>query len=261
MAARTIFVSSIRNQDFNQALNCSPDRVAQGTVSAVRGLTCHFRGEYKQALQDYHSTLICLPQHFITFSNSGLTHAFLKEYQLAIHACNNAIALSPRFGCAYDNRGLAYLGLDNLPQARADFEQGWELDSTHITHGWHVERVRLCQEPPSQEAAQRLDKLVEIGTEHELMHVYIENVCKGLAYWIRGRSGEALGEFDQSIKFESIQWDAYFWKGFVYAAMGSDDEARTAIQAALANNMPPILLAPLRWVKLALYQEFALGEE
>jgi hypothetical protein len=41
------------------------------------------------------------------------------------------------------------------------------------------------------------------------------------------------------------------------ATMGRDDEARTAIQAALANNRPLILLSPLRWVKLALYQEFA----
>ncbi len=222
-------------RDLEQAFDCASDRATQGMVYAARGLTYFFQGEYRQALREYHAELAFFPQHFLTLCNCGLAHVFLKEYQLAIDACDHALALSPGLGCAYDNRGRAYLGLDHLQQARADFARAWELDPTHMSHGWHLEWARLCQEPPSHEAAARLEHLVEVGAEQELL-VYIEQVCQGVAHWIRGEPGEALLEFDQSIQLQPLQWDAHFWRGLVCVTMGRDAEARTAIQIALSEH-------------------------
>jgi hypothetical protein len=54
------------------------------------------------------------------------------------------------------------------------------------------------------------------------------------------------------------EWDAHFWLAMVYIALDQEEEARVAIEQAMAMEMPPILLKPLTWFEQdqpALYEK------
>jgi len=58
---------------------------------------------------------------------------------------------------------------------------------------------------------------------------------------------QSLMELEQAIALEPEEWDAYFWKGMVCAILRRDEDAKTAVEKSLEVDMPPVLLAPLRW--------------
>ncbi len=65
--------------------------------------------------------------------------------------------------------------------------------------------------------------------------------------WLRGYYDEALEELLQAIERAPERWDAYFWKGMACISLDRDEEAIAAIEKALELELPPVLLAPLRW--------------
>jgi hypothetical protein len=48
---------------------------------------------------------------------------------------------------------------------------------------------------------------------------------------------------------EPEKWDAYFWKGMIWACLGKNEMMLALLEKALAMKMPPILLAPLHWIE------------
>ena len=62
------------------------------------------------------------------------------------------------------------------------------------------------------------------------------------------RFEEVLTELEQATSLAQGRGEnACFWKGMAYASLGRDGEAIAAIEQALALELPPLLLAPLRW--------------
>ncbi|PYY19123.1 MAG: hypothetical protein DMG62_24940 [Acidobacteria bacterium] len=74
--------------------------------------------------------------------------------------------------------------------------------------------------------------------------------CRAIALWLHNSFEEALAQLEHTIKLE-LNWNAayFFWKGMIYASQKQDDESIEAIGKALDANLPPILLAPVRWLK------------
>lgn len=63
----------------------------------------------------------------------------------------------------------------------------------------------------------------------------------------------------RAIAKEAGEWDAYFWMGLVHATLKKDDEAKVSLDKALELDIPPGLLAPLRWLEKenpAFYQNY-----
>lgn len=227
-------------QDFDRAITLTPADPKYALAYNYRGMAHHSLRENQLALQDYNRALDLDPQLVVAYCNRGFTHFRLKENQFALQDCNHAIELDARFGCAYDNRGKVYLVLDDMQQAYADFVRAWELDPTHIMHGWKVEWARMCQEKPNREVAERLERIASIDPQH-----FVAYLCRGVALWIRGNSGQALAELEQALVLGPKEWDAYFWKGMIYASLKRDEEAVEAIQHSLERDLPPLLLTPL----------------
>ena len=75
------------------------------------------------------------------------------------------------------------------------------------------------------------------------------SVCRAVALFLAQRFEPALVELEQAATTRLHDCDPYFWRGMAYAYLGNDEEARTAVDKALALEMPPILLSPLRWLE------------
>ena len=136
------------------------------------------------------------------------------------------------------------LWVSYLAQARADCRRSWQLDSSHVDHGWMMQWIDMCMIQPEVGTAECLEHIAQADPQD-----YSAYLCRGVAQWLRGNRATALTEIEQAITIEQEQWGAYFWRGVIYATVRRDEEAVASLQYALALNMPPILLAPLQWIK------------
>ena len=75
----------------------------------------------------------------------------------------------------------------------------------------------------------------------------IAYVCRGVAWYLQKSFEQSLTGLEQALALEPEEWDAYFWKGMVCAALRRDEDAKAAVEKSLVVEMPPVLLAPLRW--------------
>src|SRR5207302_1010717 len=142
----------------------------------------------------------------------------------------------------YHRRGYIYLWKKDLSQAKADFMRGWQLDPTDMNYGWMIEFVDMCQKKPGSAMIERLETIAERDPESHYAFI-----CKGVAHLLYGEFEVALKDLEQASKQNPDSEDAYFWISIAYASLGQDNEAKAAIDRALELDLPPILLAPLRW--------------
>jgi tetratricopeptide (TPR) repeat protein len=174
----------------------------------------------------------------------------LKEYQRAIQDYDRAIELDPSDATAYSNRGLAYLWQRNVPQARLNFAQSYEVDSTDVNAAWMAEWVSMSILQPGMKEALRLEAIAAIEPEN-----YVAYVCRGVALGLEGKVKKGLEEVEKAIPLNPQEWDAYFWNGMLiayYQGLPHADEAISMIQQSLTVGLPPQLLTPLYWLEKAL---------
>jgi tetratricopeptide (TPR) repeat protein len=195
------------------------------------------------------------PQSAWPYHLRGRAYLDLKEYQQAIEDFNHALELDSKYSWAYDGKGLAYLLLKDAKRAESSYRACWEQDlnvtstqldtrwiGLHCQLGWMAEWSGMCQRRPDPKMAERLETVAATAPEN-----YTAYVCRGVARWLRGQNEESLFELEQAIAIHTEAEDAYFWKGIVCTSLGQNEEAIAAIEKALELEMPPVLLAPLRW--------------
>lgn len=275
---RAIVYSKLGNyqqaiQDYDRAIE-----LGSSSVKAYlnRGLTYHKLEDNERALQDYKQALMLDSDHLPAYlaigaiyfqkrnyypalvayqravelqvDNAGVYYIcgviyyLLKEYDQAVEHSDQTLVFKPDDANTYHLRGAAYLGLGNVQQALVDLVKSQELEPASASHGWMVAWTKMIDTRPDVQMAQWLEQIAERDRASAMAYV-----CKGVACWIRGNYDEALAAFEQSIAKRSEQEDAYFWQGMTYASLGRDEEARAAIERALQEPFPPLLLSPLRW--------------
>jgi tetratricopeptide (TPR) repeat protein len=221
-----------------------------------RGITYRILKDYKLALADLDRAIELDPNHNWIYAQRGLTYRHLKDYQRALADFDKILERNPHYSLAYGWRGFAYLWLKDIKKARSNYVRRWELNSADINSGWMAEWCRMCEDGPDPEIAERLEKIANTNPENPVAFV-----CRGVVKWLRRNFEEALQELEQAIQIAPAEWDAYFWKGMTCVSLGRDEEATTAIEKALELELPPILLAPLRWFeqdKPDFYQKYVV---
>jgi len=226
--------------DFTHALELDPNQVEayNGRGWAYRRLK-----EYQLAIADFHRTLELNPNHPAAYNGLGSIYRELKEYQLAIANFNRWIEINPDGFWAYFQRGHTYLFLKDIKQARLDFTRSWELNSTNLGGSWMTEWSGMCQERYDTTTPERLEAIAATDPQHATAHV-----CQAVAWWLRRRLEDAIAELEQATSLDPERWDPYFWKGMICASLRRDEEAMAAIEKSLESGLPPVLLAPLRWL-------------
>jgi tetratricopeptide (TPR) repeat protein len=145
---------------------------------------------------------------------------------------------------------MACIGMRDIEQAKADLAKSAEAEPERIISLWVLEWIQMSQleARPGIEMAERLE-LIAANSTPATKHVHIAHVCREVAQWVRGNFEEALLHLEQSLVVEYEQEDAHFWKGIVLVSLQREEEAKEAIEKALAISFPALLLVPLRWFK------------
>jgi tetratricopeptide (TPR) repeat protein len=114
----------------------------------------------------------------------------------------------------------------------------------------------MIDEKPSSGMAQRLENLAAIDPQN-----YVAFVCRGVEWYLQKSFDQSLIELERAIALKPEEWDAYFWKGMVCATLRRDEDAKAAVEKSLEVDLPPVLLAPLRWFeqdRLDFYQQYVV---
>jgi len=253
--------------DFTHALELNPNRVY---AYSGRGLVYGRLKEYQRAIADFHRVLELNPNHLAAYNHLGNIYREQKEYHLAMTHFNRIIEIDSNSYWAYFQRGHTHLFLKDIQQARLDFTRSWELNSTNLRGRWMAEWSGMCQERHRKTTPERLEVIAVLDPQYVTAHV-----CQAVAWWLRGRLEEAMAELEQATLFDSEPWipsfepwdpffqpwDPFFWKGMSCASLGRDEEAMAAIEQSLELELPPVLLAPLRWLELErpdFYEQFVI---
>ncbi len=232
-------------QDYNRAIELDPNDATayNNRDNAYRNLK-----EYQQALQHYDRVIELDPNDAKAYNNRGLAYADLKEYQRALQDYDRAIELDPNDAKAYTSRGFSYLWLKDTLQAKDNFSYGFEIDPADVNAAWMSEWSGMNKQRPSMELAVRLEEIAAIDPQ-----LYVAYVCRGVVAGLHSKVKEGLEEVEKAISLNSVEWDAFFWKGmlmaYYYRGQPSAEEAMSMIKRSLAVNLPPILLTPLYWLE------------
>ena len=240
--------------DFNRALELHPD---YAYAHYGRGWAyCRLKG-YQQAMADFDHTLELNPNFARAYCGRGYVYRNLKEYQQAIVDFNYALELDPNDDWAYIHRGHIHLWLEDIKQAEADFTRSWKLAPSQIWSGWMMNWTSMCLDRPAPAIAEWLETIA--ATNPKFFAAYL---CRGTAKYLSKCFEDAIVELEQAAQLEPDQGSsAYFWKGMAYISLERDEEATAAIEKALRLELPPILLAPLRWFeqeKPAIYKKYIM---
>lgn len=225
--------------DFNHAVELDP---RDPYAYCRRGWAYGRLKSYQQAITDFDHALELDPDFSWAYCGRGCVYHDLKDYQQALVDFNHALELDPNYPFAYRLRGHTHLWLKDIKQARADYTRSWQLDPSGIRYGWMIKWIDMCLERPTSNTAEWLEAIAAIDPQR-----YTACVCRGTANYLSNHFEEALAELEQAIQLKAEEWSAYFWKGMICASMGRDKDAIAAIEKALELDLPPVLLAPLRW--------------
>ncbi len=228
--------------DLERARELDPNENPGGRENGLRW--AYYSGRrYQQALAANDYFLKQGPGDYEPYVFQSRCFRSLKDYPQAIDASNQALELAPMQADAYFQRGLTYLWLKDLGHAQADFARSCELKPTKIDAALLDEWVGMCQEAVDPLVSERLEAIATVDLEN-----YTAHICQGIALLLRRNLREALAELEQALlPTRHEEWKAHFWKGMISAFLGQDEEAIGAIEKALDLELPPILLAPLRW--------------
>ena len=228
--------------DLNKAIELNPQ---DAWAYALRGETYRLLKGYDKALADFSKAIELDPQDAWAYGSRGQAYQGEKEYDKALADFNKAIELDPQSAWVYDNRGRTYLWLNDLDSSKSAYMKALEIEPKSVWYGLILEWIAWIEAKPSKEIAERLRAIAaKDPSDHNAA------ICEGIASWVSGLTEQGLVEIERAISMKPDDFDACFWKGMVLATMnGREAEAMAAIALALENDLPPILIGPLRWTK------------
>jgi tetratricopeptide (TPR) repeat protein len=201
--------------------------------------------DYQKAYTDCQRVLEADPGHDEAWLILGMVHLELGEHEQALQAFSKAIAKEGLFEPdARYYRGLTYLWLQDTRRANTDFLRGWQIKPEEVRS--KLMRIWLAwgQKKPSSRTAHGW-----FDTAFLNLPDYCAYLLSFLALYAQNEIEDALYELDGAVKQAPERFEAHFWRGLVCAHLGKKKEAHKSLEQALALDMPPILLAPLRWLK------------
>jgi tetratricopeptide (TPR) repeat protein len=168
-----------------------------------------------------------------------------KTGEIAIQGCTELMRSSPREASAYYNRGMAYLHMENLDRAIADFTKAIEFDPRHAD-AYTGRGQALRGKGALDRAIADHSKAIEIDPQHA--DAYND---RGLAYRSKGELDRAIADYTKAAEIDPQHADAYNNRGNAYGAKGDYD--RTIADYARAIELDPTVSAYARSLGIARY--------
>lgn len=247
--------------DFDHGLRLAP---SHPHLYMGRGLAYRRLKLYQEALSDFNHAIQLGYRDFIICLHRANVYVELKEYEKAFSDWNHFLEVAPaehyQRGLVYFRQGCFYLRFSKLHDAMSCFTYSYEHILRQSEYSWAHDMFlwtkiwsTMCQAYPHLDEIQQLHSIAE-GNH------YIAYTSQGVLLWLQGKFREALTKLQYATTLHLHEnwyryqweiywreWDALFWLGMTYFMLNQEEEARVAIEQALALEMPPILLRPLRW--------------
>jgi tetratricopeptide (TPR) repeat protein len=228
-------------EDLKQALDLDP---TVPWAYAELAETYRLLGDFDAALENFSKAIALEYKRPWVYARRGQVYSFRGEYQHSVDDLTLALSLNPQLVWAYSERAFAYLWLKEVEYAKADYTTCSLQNKADVNARWMIEWIDMCGDEKDASRAARLERIASINPQHWAAHV-----CSGVALWLTGQVSGALVELEEARKRAPEEWDAYFWSAMAYASAGQDAEAMTMIEKAQQAGLPPVLLAPLRWME------------
>lgn len=197
----------------------------------------YFRLErYEDAIAAYKEAIEINPYLMLPYNGLNWIYLYqLGELDLALELCERQISYNNQNAWAYNNLGWAYLGKDNLEEAKKAFEKALETDPRFILVLYRLAHTYRLQ-GRFQEALQPLEKILEIDQTESSAHYDL-----GTIYQLLGNTKEARRHFEKFRK-DPEKWvkenpkDAnnYISLGVVLTRLGEKDRGWSMGQKAIA---------------------------
>jgi tetratricopeptide (TPR) repeat protein len=168
-----------------------------------KGVDCYEQGDLDSALVHLNRAINLNPSSAEAYANRGGIYNTKKNLDLALMDLNEAIRLKPDFAPAYANRGLVYYNRKDYERARADWEQTLRLD------------------PQFPDIRKKLENLRRFSQDRKLA----ELMKRGVDAASKGDPDQALADFNEAVRLDPDNADAYMNRGNSHSSIGSLDQA------------------------------------
>lgn len=153
------------------------------------------------------------------YINRGLVNNELGEYEASIQDYDRAIELDRKCALAYNNRGFTKFLQKNYEGALEDYNKAILLNP----------KFQLALDNKA-----RLFTEVCMEDDKDFSEKYY--LSRGILEVNNGNFAEALGDFDESLKYNQNSSIAYFYKGIAFHSLGKEDSALESYTKAIELN-------------------------
>lgn len=231
-----------------RAVDILPDeiieRYSDGRYS-IRGEAYYIRGASNFALRQFFRAIADLtaaihvdPNHIQAYNDRGQAYARLGQFELAIADFNQVVRLDPRFASGYNKQGFAGREFKELRKSIDGLDQAIKLDPEFgLAYFYRVSAITRGSSYSSHAIVLHGEAYRSLGQPQRAVENLPDEVIerypnRGEAYYIRGASYFALGQFFRTIAdlTAAIHADpkrilAYNDRGQAYARSGQFEPA------------------------------------
>ena len=113
---------------YSKILELKPDNAIRSIILKHRGMANFACSQYKEAIDDFSSSLELDPQSYKASYYRGVVYSVLKQYLQAIDDYALSLSINPYQSFCLFRRGQAYYHIGDYPQALADCENSLALE-------------------------------------------------------------------------------------------------------------------------------------
>jgi lipoprotein NlpI len=171
----------------------------------------------------------------IDYYDRGNGYRDLKQWEEAIADYSKAIEIDPKYTHAYNNRAFAYAAINDADHAAADASKAIELDPKHA-FAYQIRGFAEESQGKWDAAIADFAKLISLADSKE--HAAFAYYNRGLVeYSGKGDLDRAIADFDEAIKRNPKQSDAFVYRGMMWRLKG--DMKRAIADHTQATRLDP----------------------
>jgi tetratricopeptide (TPR) repeat protein len=237
--------------DWTQAIKINP-KLAEAYYN--RGVAYADLGDYNTAIDDWTQAIKIDPKNTRAYNNRGYAYYNLGDYNTAIDDWTQAIKIDPNNANAYNNRANAYEKLGDTDKAIADYTQAIKIDpnnanaynnrgnslyylgvyNTAIDDWTQAIKIDPNYAKAYNNRGNAYAKLNNDGNNDQENADY--SVVEKHLQALRNNTGsysKAIADYNQAIKIDPNNANAYNSRGYAYVELGDYKKALADLDRSL----------------------------
>lgn len=215
---------------FDKALALDREKEQEYLARFLKGTALFDQKRYPEAIEELTRSLALQPDNAEAYHTRAMSYMQQGQYIKALPDLNTAIAADPASAPLYFDRGLTYTALGMHGEALSDLEKCLQLDATFVRCYYHIGRCYLAM-GQYEKAAANFELSIRKGDNPE---EYTDALLRaGISYIYLKNYGEAARRLNMVIERNPALPAPYAYLGYIAAADGKEEEARSWFQKSL----------------------------